>query len=278
VQSVTIAAVAPSIFKPDTWRVRNLLVNGGFEQGAFPPPHHVDFTGYVQLVNGDYDAIPGWAVTITKLPNPPVVWLQNGNPYQLVAAEGARCLDLTGENNVPVGVMFGAVDTRDPVMTEKGRRYTLSLQLGSKQGDPYFSSPVGVYVTTHGVGATPADPLYDEPLYPIVRDPAPGDPASGMQWSTHTVTFTADADRTWISIIGMDREGARSVLDLPQSQFIGLDDVSLRETPWFYVLATGVLWWMVAVLGPIPVIGNMLDPLRRWLDVGLMPQRASRSA
>jgi hypothetical protein len=271
------------VLNPTKWSRPNLLQNGSFEEGAFPPAAHAVIDagdpkrpelkdgGVVSLVGGDYFAIPGWSVELAPNPAPKgqvVAWLKNGNVYSVMAAldGGDKCLDLTGYVDLPQGMMFGSVVTSSPVPTAPGSRYTLQLQLGSQQGDSRYSSPVGVYVNTKGVGSTD-----DPPAFLIVRDPSPDDPSTGMQWTTHKCTFTATADSTWIAITGMNRNGYRGALGLRDSAFIGLDDVSLRATPVVYIVVMRVLSWFLTLARRTGFAQPKLEALRKTLDVGLMP-------
>jgi len=106
-----VAAAALAQSKPAS-KPENLVVNGGFEQGADPGA----FKNYSPQTK---DKLAGWTVTKGSID---VI----GTYFK--CAHG-RCLDMNGSNNGTI---------RQTIATEAGKKYRLSFELSanSQCGDP----------------------------------------------------------------------------------------------------------------------------------------------
>ncbi|MBN8691318.1 MAG: DUF642 domain-containing protein [Armatimonadetes bacterium] len=94
----------------------NLIVNGGFEQGAWAPGGD----NSMQLFGGS-GAIMGWSVTGDE-----IAWIGSSNPYFVSPSEGQRFLDLAGYNNngSPGGI-------QQTFATTIGQQYLLTFDHGA---------------------------------------------------------------------------------------------------------------------------------------------------
>src|SRR5947209_12925175 len=94
----------------------NLLVNGGFENGAF-----VNEGNDTMSPGPGSTVITGWTVVTDT-----TAWIGPTNPFGLSANEGSFFLDLT---NYQPGAPFAGVS--QAIATTPGATYSLSFDLGS---------------------------------------------------------------------------------------------------------------------------------------------------
>jgi hypothetical protein len=171
----------------------NLIVNGSFEKAAkgFSAP-----TGNgEQLANGS-TAIAGWTV-FGGLAGDGVAWLPNGDTYGVSTPYGSDFLDLTGYHDGQP--YFGVEQT---IKTVVGAKYDLTFHLGVDNNSSIYDGPIGVTATA---GATSHNFTSYDPKKP------------GNVWRAFSLTFTATATSTVISIQG-----------LAGDQYIGLDNVAVQ--------------------------------------------------
>jgi hypothetical protein len=170
----------------------NLLTNGSFENTGGT------FTGdvnKVQILASGSSTIPGWTTTNGTF----TAWLENGNPYNIPAADGSFFLDLTGYADA---VTFGGVT--QSFATTVGTNYTLTFDLGHGGNSGAFGGPVSVNVSVGGA--------------PTTFTSASGTPNPAV-WELETYNFTATSSTTVLSIIGHSTAGG---------QYIGLDNADVE--------------------------------------------------
>jgi len=143
-----------------------LITNGSFEAGNFTGTNPQSAAGSTQLFTGATN-ITGWTVVNAEL-----AWLQNSNPYGIVASDGVRTLDLTGYHDASP---YGGVS--QTIATTAGSIYNLSFDIGA-----YAGSSAGV---TASAGALSQNFIFS----------ALGGGAS-YQYGTQSLNFTAGAGTT----------------------------------------------------------------------------------
>ncbi len=169
----------------------NLITNGSFELGT--PNDNSEATTTLPPGNGD---MTGWTVT-----NENIAWIENSNPWSIIASDGARFLDLTDY----ASYIYGGVTQN--ISTIAGQTYKLSFDLGSSLGlgDASIQASAGDTSTTYT--ATPG---------------------SISDWDSITMLFMATDTTTSISFVGTYGYG-----------YIGLDNivvsaVPLPAAPWLF--------------------------------------------
>ncbi len=113
---------------------QNLIVNPGFEDGAFIP--NSDNT--MVLANGS-TTMTGWTVFGGSL-----AWISTPNPFNIPAPIGLKFLDLTGYNS--------AAGVRQTVSTTAGVGYVMDFDLGSYAQYGNSSSRVTVSSGANTIG------------------------------------------------------------------------------------------------------------------------------
>ncbi len=163
----------------------NLLTNGSFE----------DTAGFVS--NGDDTmSLPVGSTVMTgwKVVNDTTAWIGPANPFSLTASAGKYFLDFT---DYSTGAPFGGVE--QTISTVAGQSYQLSFDLGSSSD----------FVSTSRILASAGS-----------TSQAFSNTATGVnQWEPFTLSFTANAAFTTISLVGQ-----AGVF------YIGLDNVAVEST------------------------------------------------
>ncbi len=176
-------------------RTGELIVNGSFEDTDLTFVR--DANGAMALPVGSA-AIPGWTITRNE-----AAWIDNTNTFGVTTPFGQQFLDLTGYAG-PHAALY------QTIQTAPGRRYRLSLALGSNAVFPGAAGRKTISVCAGSVAT----------LFTLVPNKNGGD-----QWQTFSLPFTADADTTDIVIAGTLSGGV----------YLGLDNVSVvpdnSETP-----------------------------------------------
>jgi hypothetical protein len=168
----------------------NMLTNGSFESGTFVgDPNKTDI-----LASGS-SAMTGW--TTTNGTN--TAWIENGNPWNIPAADGSFFLDLTGYFD---SVTYGGVT--QTVATTIGTHYTLTFDLGYGGNSGLFGGPVSVNVSAGGS--------------PTTFTSGSGTPNPAV-WDLETFNFTATSTTTALTITGLSTTGG---------DYIGLDNADLE--------------------------------------------------
>jgi choice-of-anchor C domain-containing protein len=157
---------------------KNLLVNGGFEQGPNPEGDG----GFVTLNEGS-TAIPGWTVTRGGIDYIGVYWQH---------AEGGRSLDLNGL------ARGGVAQTLE---TTKGRRYRVTFSMA---GNP-TPGQGETAVKTLGVSAGGSSTVF--------TFDTSGRNTWDMGWVTRTWDFVASADHTTLEFYSLSGQACGPALD-----------------------------------------------------------------
>ena len=166
-----------------------IVTNGSFEAGNFTGVNPNSAPGATQLFTGATN-ITGWTVVNAEL-----AWLQNGNPYGVVASDGIRNLDLTGYHDASP---YGGVS--QTIATTTGSVYNLSFDIGT-----YAGTSSGV---TASAGAVSQNFIFT----------ALGGGAS-YQYGTQSFNFTAGAGAsTLITLTGSSTSSGNN---------LGLDNVKV---------------------------------------------------
>ena len=170
----------------------NLLTNGSFENtnGTFA----ADANKVDELFSGS-SVIPGWATTNGV----PTAWIQNGNPWNIPAADGQFFLDLTGYSDA--GTYGGVTQS---LATTIGTSYVLTFDLGYGGNSSLFRGPVSVRVSAGSASST------------FLSASGTPNPAA---WNLETFHFTASSSTTQLTIIGVSTTGG---------DYIGLDNADLE--------------------------------------------------
>ncbi len=204
---------------------QNLLVNGSFELGNFTGVNPQSAAGATQLVNGDTN-MTGWTVVAPAGRN--IAWIGTGNPYNIVASEGARSLDLTGYSDAsPYG---GVVQT---LATSIGATYRIEFDLGGPLANDDNS------LTASAVGVASQTFFFDHT------------PASGQQWQRFGFNFVANSSATQIQFTGISTATGVS---------IGLDNTSVTLVSPAAAPEPGTLALLAGTLVP----GALLVGRRRF--------------
>lgn len=149
-------------------------------------------------------AVPGWS-NVTGFANE--FWVGASNGYGLSASPGngsSFFVDLTGQaNNEP----YGGIE--QTLATTAGAQYTLSFALGSST---LYNGP-GLAAAALQASASGAAPLASQ-LYL-------SNPTTANEWTTETLTFTADSSVTTIEFLADSSYN--------QSRYVGLDNVSVTS-------------------------------------------------
>ncbi len=164
-------------------QAQNLLENGSFEAGSW-----VNYAGGWARLTAGSTALQGWAVT-----GDPIAWSSPANGEGVVAADGARALDMTGMGNEN-----HAGGIAQSFATQAGATYRLSLMLG---GVAAYGTPVRLLADVAGV----------QQEFQLM-------PGAGNTWSERTLDFVAQAASTTLTLGGVYG---------PAVYYIGLDDVSV---------------------------------------------------
>jgi hypothetical protein len=204
----------------------NLIFNGSFEEtspGEFKENGGASYG--VMLLNAG-DPLPrGWEVAVG-----PIWWIASGWKLNGTsgppAAQGSLFINLTNE-----GQGLGAVETKDPIPTHAGRRYHLSLSIGSFESYTGWEAPVVVSVTAIDASGS-AGPFFTQNL----RHDA------GSNWSRHGVVFVAYSDKTRIRIVRVDNNSDRADKNIGASHYVGVDDVRVIEAQWTILQIIAALW------------------------------------
>jgi|HubBroStandDraft_3_1064219.scaffolds.fasta_scaffold15900_4 hypothetical protein len=194
------AAALLAIFAAGGVQAANLAANGDF---ANLGNVWVNNTG---LGSDDWQtagatAIPGWS-NVTGVANE--FWVGASNGYGLSASPGngsSFFVDLTGQAN---SKPYGGIE--QTVATTAGAQYTLSFALGSST---LYNGP-GLAAAALQASASGAAPLASQ-LYL-------SNPTSANEWTSETLTFTADSGMTTIEFLADSSYSSR---------YVGLDDVSV---------------------------------------------------
>ena len=129
----------------------------------------------------------------------PAAWIENGNPWNIPAADGSFFLDLTGYADR--GAYGGVTQT---FATTAGTNYVVTFDLGYGGNSALFGGPVQVTVTAGGSSG-------------IFTSPS-GDPNPAL-WSAETFDFKATSSMTELSFIGLSTAGG---------DYIGLDNAHVQ--------------------------------------------------
>jgi len=169
----------------------NLITNGSFENT------NNTFVGDVnrvdELLSGS-TVISGWTTTNGTQ----TAWIENGNPYNIPAADGQFFLDLTGYADV--GTYGGVTQS---FATVSGTSYVATFDLGYGGNSGFFGGPVSVRATAAGTSST------------FTSGAGAPNPAV---WDLETFNFTATSSLTQLTIIGLTTRGG---------EYIGLDNVNV---------------------------------------------------
>lgn len=161
----------------DEKAAKNLIVNGGFEDGPEVPAS----PGFLPT-DKDADTIKGWKVTRGQIDLIDGYWK---------AAEGKRSLDLNGSP--------GAGGVKQTIATEKGKKYKLTFKMAGNPG-----APVKKELTVE-VGETKKAFTFD----------TTGKTVEDMGWESKELEFTAAGDKTDVEIYTTtaDTENSGPALD-----------------------------------------------------------------
>lgn len=170
----------------------NQITNGSFENTD------KTFVGDGNLVDelaSGSSIIPGW----TTINGVPTAWIENGNPWNISAADGNYFLDLTGYSNVGT---YGGVS--QSFATTPGTSYVVTFDLGYGGNSTAFGGPVSVLASAGGTSGTFTS--------------GSGTPNPAV-WDLETFGFTASSSMTTLSFIGETTRGG---------EYIGLDNVDVE--------------------------------------------------
>lgn len=158
----------------------NLLTNGSFEDGNFVP----NFQDTMSLSTGSID-MTGWTTISAE-----IAWINEGNPFGVVASDGIKSLDLAGYHD---SAPYGGV--QQSIATGVGSVYLLEFDLGT-------IGPVGVQRSIQAsAGATSG-------VFTAIGT------LNQQEWTTFGLQFVADSSLTSISLLGTNEGG----------NYIGLDN------------------------------------------------------
>jgi Protein of unknown function (DUF642) len=190
----------------------NQITNGSFENttGTF-----VGDVNHTDELSSGSSAIPGW----TTINGVPTAWIQNGNPWNISAANGSFFLDLTGYSD---SVTYGGV--AQSFATTPGTNYVVTFDLGYGGNSGVFGGPVSVTATAGGFSGTFTS--------------GSGTPNPAV-WDLETFDFMATSSTTELSFIGLSTAGG---------DYIGLDNVDVEvgtaspvpELSTYGLLLTGI--------------------------------------
>jgi len=170
----------------------NLITNGSFENT------NNTFVGdgnKVDVLVSGSSVLPGWITTNGV----PTAWIENGNPYNIPAADGQFFLDLT--SYFDVGTYGGVTQS---FATTAGATYVANFDLGYGGDSGFFGGPVSVRADAGSFSGT----------FTSGR----GTPNPAV-WNLETFQFTATSSLTQLSIIGVSTAGG---------EYIGLDNVDVE--------------------------------------------------
>jgi hypothetical protein len=170
----------------------DLLTNGSFENTGNTFVGDVNKT---DLLASGVSTIPGWTTTNGA----PTAWIENGNPWNIPAADGSFFLDLTGYSD---SVTYGGVT--QSFATTIGSNYVVAFDLGYGGNSGLFSGPVSVKVTAAGTTATFTS--------------GSGDPNPAV-WSGESFNFLATSSTTQLTFVGVSTAGG---------DYIGLDNAHVE--------------------------------------------------
>jgi hypothetical protein len=188
------------------------LTNGSFENtnGTFVGDgNRVD-----ELPSGS-TVIPGW----TTVNGTATAWIENGNPWNISAANGSFFLDLTGYSDSGT---YGGVS--QSFATTAGTNYVVTFDLGYGGNSSAFGGPVSVTAAAGGTSE--------------VFTSGSGTPNPAV-WDLETFDFMATSSQTQLSLIGLSTTGGA---------YIGLDNVNVTtgtvspvpEPGTYELLLTGI--------------------------------------
>jgi Protein of unknown function (DUF642)/PEP-CTERM motif len=170
----------------------NLLTNGSFENTGSTFVN--DGNNTMSLASGS-STIPGWTTTNGTF----TAWIENGNPWNIPAADGSFFLDLTGYTDS--GTYGGVTQS---FATTIGTNYVLTFDLGYGGNSGFFGGPVSVIATAGSATGTFTS--------------GSGTPNPAV-WDHETFNFTATSANTVLSIVGHSTAGG---------EYIGLDNADLE--------------------------------------------------
>jgi hypothetical protein len=167
------------------------LTNGSFENtnGTFVPDGNL-----VDELSSGSTAIPGWTTTNGVA----TAWIENGNPWNIPAANGSFFLDLTGYSNS--GTYGGVTQS---FATTAGTNYVVTFDLGYGGNSSAFGGPVSVTASAGGTSE--------------IFTSGSGTPNPAV-WNLETFDFMATSSQTQLSLIGLSTTGRA---------YIGLDNVNV---------------------------------------------------
>jgi hypothetical protein len=190
--TLRLVTLAMTVFVFAAVHVRaNMITNGSFENT------NNTFVGDINRVdelNSGSSVISGWTTTNGV----PTAWIENGNPYNIPAADGQFFLDLTGYTDF--GTYGGVTQS---FATVAGTSYVATFDLGYGGDSGFFGGPVSVRATAAGVSNTFTS--------------GTGFPNPAV-WDLETFRFTANSSMTQLTIIGLTTAGG---------EYIGLDNVNV---------------------------------------------------
>lgn len=212
------AAAALALLSSAPAGAQNLLVNGSFEQGNFTGVNPQSAAAATQLFAGATN-MTGWTVI-----NQELAWLGTGNPYGIVASDGARALDLTGyhdNSGPPAGVS-------QTLATLPGGIYNLAFDLGS-----VLAGSASVTLRAAAVGAEQAE----QRDFTFNRTGG-----GGQQWGRFNFDFTATAPSTTITLVGLSNTtGSDLLLDNAAVTLVQAPAVTVPEPGTLALLPVGML-------------------------------------
>jgi hypothetical protein len=166
-----------------------LLVNGDLENtgATFVPDGN-----QVMSLNPGSTVIPGWTVV-----NAEIAWATNANSFGPFTPHGGMFLDVTGYHDSPP---YGGIS--QTVTTTPGQSYRLTFSLGSDNGNPAYTGPVGVMASANATSSSFTTTVVSN------------------SWGAFTFDFIATSTATPLTIVGISTAGG---------QYIGVDNVSVQS-------------------------------------------------
>jgi hypothetical protein len=202
---------------------QNLLTNPSFEDGNFTGVNPQSATGATQLNVGATN-ITGWTTISAEL-----AWIGTGNPYNIVAPDGVRSLDLTGYHD---SAPYGGVS--QSIATQPGATYNLTFLIGAFGGNTsQITATAGGTVQTLSFTGIPTN--------------------TANQWNSVGFNFVASGASTTISLVGASTT---------QGIYLGLDNASVTLVQ---AASTAPEPGSLALLGltALPLVGSVVRCRRR---------------
>jgi hypothetical protein len=179
----------------------NLIQNGSFENS----PSLGSFNNLI--LTAPSSALPGWDVS-----NNEIAILNNNFGFGLTTPYGNQFVDLTGGNTGGTGVL------KQTIATEVGKLYTLAFDLGISS---VFGTALSPPTATVTAGSTTQGFTFNPTL----------SSSPETKWGSFKLNFVASSSLTDISF----------AVNNPQTDFVGLDNVSVVVPEPSAVLGLGVL-------------------------------------